>query len=435
VPNPNWTQRLHRLIPTDPQVRRRLWWVSIVLVLLLPAVLMAARAVADAMMVAVALLFLADRAGARDWTWMRAPWTALGLLFWAWMVVCSVIMGGVPAVLQAVGSLRFFIFIAALEGWVLADRRSRIWLHAVVILATLWVAGECWQQYVVGTNVFGVPRFIDGALSGPFVRPRAGPIYLELIFPAVLPTLLFLTNRPGRIRWAAALGLLALAMVTMILIGQRMPTMLMLLGLCVTGLLYRRFRLPIVLAIAAGAVLLALTPFISPPTFAKLVVRFSSQMDHFWTTDYGLLFARAVTMIQAHPWLGLGWDGFRNHCMEPQYLVQPSWLPPGNPTSVGGCTIHPHSYWTQIGTTAGVPAMLMWAVLVGLWLWRVGGRGFRNNGRRAALLVFIIVSMWPIASTTSLFTVPNAGFTFLMIGWGLAEALDQPEATRVSSAA
>src|SRR6185437_4259572 len=160
-----------------------------------------------------------------DWTWLRAPWTALGLLVWLWMVICSVIMGGVPAVLQALGLLRFFVFVAALECWVLADRRARTWLQAVVILAALWVAGECWQQYLFGANVFGVPRFVDGALSGPFTRPRAGPIYLELIFPALLPPLLFLTNRPSRIRWAAALGLLALAMVTMIMIGQRMPMM------------------------------------------------------------------------------------------------------------------------------------------------------------------------------------------------------------------
>jgi hypothetical protein len=44
------------------------------------------------------------------------------------------------------------------------------------------------------------------------------------------------------------------------------------------------------------------------------------------------------------------------------------------------------------------------------------------NDRQAALLVIVCVAMWPIASTTSLFTVPNAGWFFLMVGWGLAEA-------------
>jgi O-antigen ligase len=346
----------------------------------------------------------------------------LALVFWAWMVLCSAASLSVSGFVQSLALVRFFVFIAALESWVLAERRSKLWLHAAVILAALWVAGECWQQYLLGTNLYGEPRFGDGALTGPFTRPRAGPVYLQLFFPAVLPALLFLTDRPGRASRIAAGALLIVATLTMILIGQRMPMVLLLFGLCLTALLYKRFRLPILLTFAVGAGLLALTPIVSPPTFAKLVVKFSDQMDHFWITQYGQLFARAVTMIQAHPWLGLGWDGFRNHCMDPQYLVQPSWLPAGNPAGAGGCAIHPHNYWTQIGTSAGVPGMVLFAVLVGIWLWRMGGRALRQNGRRAALLIFLIVSMWPIASTTSLFTVPNAGFTFLMIGWGLAEA-------------
>jgi hypothetical protein len=38
------------------------------------------------------------------------------------------------------------------------------------------------------------------------------------------------------------------------------------------------------------------------------------------------------------------------------------------------------------------------------------------------VLIAVFVAMWPIASATSLFTVPNAGWVFLMVGWGLAEA-------------
>jgi hypothetical protein len=33
----------------------------------------------------------------------------------------------------------------------------------------------------------------------------------------------------------------------------------------------------------------------------------------------------------------------------------------------------------------------------------------------------VCIAFWPIASTTGLFTLPNAGWLFLLIGWGLAE--------------
>jgi O-antigen ligase len=198
----------------------------------------------------------------------------------------------------------------------------------------------------------------------------------------------------------------------------------MALGLCASGLLFRQVRLPVVLTLLVSAGVLAALPVVSPPTFAKLVLRFTDQVGHFWETQYGLIFGRAVTMIQAHPWMGLGWDGYRNFCMDPAYLTGVSWLPIGNPADPLGCSIHPHNYWLQVATSAGLPGLALFVALIGLWLWRLGsgGAGYRGNNRQAALLVILIVMMWPIASATSLFTVPNAGWVFLMAGWGLAEA-------------
>lgn len=398
------------------------------LALLLPIALLMGRAYGEAMATALAVFFLIDRAMLRDWDWLRAPWTAAAFALWLWVLLCTLVTGTAPAIVQAVVLVRFFLLLAALDTWALdagarAERRGRVWLQWVVLGCALWLLGEVWHQYLSGANLSGVPRAGDGALTGPFTRPRAGPVYLELFFPAFLPVLLYLTGRPGWGRWLTALLILAVTTATMVLIGQRMPAMLLLLGLCATGLLFRRFRLPVLVALLAAGVLLALTPIISPPTFAKLVVKFSDQMEHFFATPYGMLFGRAVTMIQAHPWLGLGWDGFKDHCMDPAYLTGVSWLPVSNPASPDGCSVHPHNYWTQIATTCGLPGLALFGLLVGLWLWRMaGGTAFRRNGRRGALLVFLIVSMWPIASATSLFTFPNAGWTFLMIGWGLAEA-------------
>ncbi len=247
------------------------------------------------------------------------------------------------------------------------------------------------------------------------------------------------------------------AAATMILIGQRMPTLLMTLGLCVSGLLFRQFRLPVVLTIAVSIVVLALLPVLSPPTFAKLVLHFSDQMQHFWSTPYAFILGRAVTMIQAHPWFGLGWDGYRDGCLQPAYLQRCAVAAGHRPGQPLGCNIHPHNYWLQVGTSAGLPGILLFAALAFAWLRRIrdaAGTSQQHqpdwtspahevarsnnqveradlsgqpgnaliNDRRAGLLIIVFVALWPIASATSLFTVPNAGWVFLMVGWGLAEA-------------
>ena len=199
----------------------------------------------------------------------------------------------------------------------LADPRTRTRLWYVILAAALWILVECWQQYLLGTNIFGYPRWIDGALSGPFRGPVAGPTFLWVFFPAFLPLCLLLLKRKDRLGRLYGLGVLVVAALTMILIGQRMPALLMTLGLCVSGLLFRQVRLPVLLTIGAGIGLLALLPIVSPPTSLKLVVFFGYQMEHFWASPYGLIFGRAVTMIQAHPWFGLGWDGYRDFAWTP----------------------------------------------------------------------------------------------------------------------
>jgi O-antigen ligase len=327
--------------------------------------------------------------------------------------------------LQGVLTIRFFLFTMALQAWVLADGAARHRLAWVIRLTAFWVVLECWQQYLTGSNLFGYPRFGDGALTGPFLQPRAAGTYLQMFFPALLPPAILLLARPGWRGRLAGILLLAAAAMSMVLIGQRMPTLLMVLGLLLAALLLRQLRLPVLLALAAGALLLAATPVISPPTYAKLVVRFAATMAHFGASPYGQLFIRAGAMLQAHPLFGLGFDGFRNHCADPRTFTGLPWLGAqgadlGTPD---GCNIHPHNYYLEVATTGGWPALLLFAGLVVAWLRRIGhDLAPAEAPMRAALFTACAVALWPIASTSALFGVDVAGWVFLMLGWGLAAA-------------
>ncbi len=413
--------RLPRLLRNETLGRR----IALGAVLALPPVLLVGRTPADVLLSLVALLFLVSRVvtatGAARWSWALRPWHALALLLWAWQLGVSVALGNGHQIVEAAVLIRLFVFIAALEAWVLADPRARRWLGWVVLATALWVGVECWQQYLTGTNVFGVPRWADGSLTGPMHDPRAGPTFLLLAFPAFLPVLApLLASRAVPARVAGGAGLV-LMLGTQVLIGQRMPVVLMLFGLCVAAVLLPRLRMPVAVAAAAGAVLAALTPILSPPTYAKLVVHFYQQMDHFLATQYAQLFERATAMVAAHPWTGLGYDGFRDHCMDRIYWHNLPWVAVVDPASPLGCNIHPHNYYLQVATGAGLPGLGLFVLLGIAWLWRLG-RGAGAAPRRVGLFAVAAIVLWPIASTTSLFTLPNAGWVFLMIGWGLAEA-------------
>jgi len=405
--------------------------------LLLPLMLLYGRGIADILLSGVAALFLLRCWVAAEWSALRAPWFRLAAVFWAWLLATSLWWGDTPAILQALVMGRLLLFALALEHWVLAPKSARRWLLWVIVAVAAWIALESWQQYLFGSNIAGYPRWSDGALTGPFKKPRAGGTYLVVFFPALLPLIMAWLGRPER--WARVGGvvLLAVGVATMVLIGQRMPTLLMVLGLLVSGLLLRRFRMPMLLAMLAGALLLAATPVVSPPTFQKLVLHFLEQMRHFVTSNYGLLYVRALVMLEAHPWLGLGFDGFRHACADPQYFHGLAWLGMTEQQNGGlaGCNLHPHNYYMEAATDGGFPGLLLFAGLAFVWLRRIA-RPFASGATplHVALFVATLLALWPLASSAALFVVPTAGWLFLMLGWGLADGSDRPPAIVIRAA-
>ena len=394
-------------------------------IVLLPFALLHARALADLIVSATGALFLLRSALLGTWDWMRRPWVRVAALLWLWLLLATAIEGPAHAVVQAAVVLRLLLFVVACEAWALRDARTRRWLGLATAAAAVWVAVECWQQLLTGANLFGAVRWGDGALTGPFVKPHAGSSYLAVLFPAVLPPALRLIRRGDLRGWLGALLLLAAAAATMVLIGQRMPTLLMALGLVFAALLVPALRLPALAALALGALVIALTPIVSPPTYQKLVLHFLDQMQHFWDSNYGQIYLRALAMVQASPLFGVGVDGFRDDCLNPAFVHGNALLGVSDAqvNLAIGCNIHPHNYWLQMATSGGLPALLAFGVLVALWLGRIlRGLDPAVAPMRAALLVMLATLLWPIASSSSLFVIDAGGWVFLAAGWGLAEA-------------
>lgn len=399
-----------------------------VLVLLLPVLFMHAKAAAEGVIGLLDLAFLLRCAGARQWGWLRRGWVPFALAWWLWLVACSlpgIGIGGWHSLIQALAAVRFFLLVAALEQWLLREAAWRARLQAMLTAVALYIGLNCLLQLVAGTNMWGWPRYADGSLSGPFAKPRAGAPASRLLFPALLPP----ANRLlARRRWPASLaaGALAVAGVgIVVLIGQRMPLLLTLLGLVISGLMLRRLRPLVLVCLVTGAALLAATPLISPPTWYRLVTKFSYQMETFPDSDYGLIAARAVVITAQHPLFGQGYDGFRNACPEMRSWV--GWSAEKLNFWDGGgaaiCNIHPHNHYLQAATDAGLPGLVLFCALVFAWLrGLLAGIGRDPDPLRVGLFVAVVLELWPIASTSGFYSTEIVGFMYLMLGMGLALA-------------
>ena len=404
--------------------------VSLVAALLTPVFMLHAFVLAEASIGLIGVTFLGRSAILREWRWAGHGWFPLAMVWWLWLVVCSLPVpglgqGGWHSLGEALAVVRYLVLMAALEHRVLRDPGARRWMAGIITACAAYIALQTLIQFAFGANLFGAHRWGDGELTGPFTKPRAAAPLSRLLFPALLPPVAALLQTPTLRRRLAAGALTAAAVAVVILIGQRMPLLLTILGLLVSALFLRQLRAITLAALLAGAVLLAATPIVSPPTFYRLVEKFSSQMENFPTSPYGLLAARAVAMIEQHPWTGRGYDGFRDGCADPRYFH--GWTWPTNPADngggVAGCNIHPHNHYLQAATDAGLPGLALFSALVLTWL-VILGRGLWRDPEplRVGLFVATLVQQWPIASTSNAFAIELGGLSFLLLGFGLAVA-------------
>jgi hypothetical protein len=400
-----------------------------ILVLLLPLALFYARAVAEIIIALLDVAFLAHCAIRGGWQWLRAPWVKAALAWWIWLVfVSSFGAAGMHGLTQAVVAVRVIVLAAALGYWALAEQATRRRLMIVLSVCAGWLVLQCWQQYLFGVNMWGLPRYSNGALTGPFTGlPRAGTAFVLFFFPVAFYWAFKLSSNNGRKGQLLAGLLIAFGLVTMVLIGQRMPILLTILGMVLMVWLLpeaRRLALP---ALIVGALAVAATPIISPPTFHQLVIRFGEQLAHFPTSDYGLLYMRAIVILNAHPWFGGGQDAFRALCSDPAYWHGLSWLGVADSESGGqmGCNFHAHNFYLGAATSGGYPGLLLFTAMTATCVWTLARSAMAPDSKarhvlKLALLVQTSVAFWPLAAGADFLSVPNVGWDFLMLGWGLA---------------
>ena len=401
---------------------------SFVSVLALPILLLHATSVAEVAIGFVDVIFLArlatEPAARRA---MRAPWIFVAALWWAWLILCSlpgIGAGGWPSLLQAIISARYLVLVAALESWLLADARARRWLGRVVALSWLYYAAHIAVQFATGRNLFGVGANADGVLTDPIGRARVAAPLSRMLAPVLLPIVgPWLAQRRPTL-WLAALALTVAALAILLVVGQRMPFLLAVFSLVIAAGLLPRLRPVVLLAIIAAGVIIAGSAIFAPVVFGRLVTQFSEQIEHFRTSDYGLIYDRAMAMAEQHPWFGRGFDGFRTGCADPRYFTAIARAaPPPLGGGVAGCNIHPHNHYLQVLTDSGVPGLVLFTALILTWLAALF-RGLlrRPDPLRVGLFAAALIDQWPIASTSSLYAIEIEGFFFLLLGWGLAEA-------------
>ena len=369
-----------------------------VLLLTLPLWLTTGRAAVDADLSLVAILFLVRSVVLRDWSWACSTWFKIGLGVWAWMLVVTLFAFDHRLSLsQAAPWIRFLLFAAALESWVLND----IWMRRL-----LWVAGgvlvftafDALLQYFHGSDVFGNPIWQPERLTAMFERPRVGIFITKLMFPVVFGV--FAWDARRRLRWlpgAVFAGLVLLLLCAIYLSGERMALLLALFGLALGALLQRgTLRTLVAGALSLGMVSMVVLALFTPQTITRHIGETRDTLAHFGDSPYAMLWNSGLQMMIKYPLVGAGMKNFRVVCPTLEL-----------PRSVEErCSTHPHNLYLEWGAESGIPGLAGFVLLVGALfrrLWRVASR-YGYGVWMVGPLVSMAVHLWPLGPTGSFFS-------------------------------
>jgi O-antigen ligase len=386
------------------------------LVCALPALFLIGRAPADIALSLIGLLLLLRSTWHQDWAWLRTPWVAVGLIVWLYLIAVSAFatdIGG--AYSRALPFGRFILFGAALQHWLLVERATRRTLLLVLGAVIAFVALDTLLQFATGRDILGY-SYEAKRLTGPFGDKVPGTFLAKTCFP-VLGLALALTAawRRGR-RFALTLGLIMLLAVTVAVTGERIALLSLGLGLLVFILLLRELRLPLLLAGAAAALLVAATVAASPDLRARLIGHTAYDLDDFWDKRYGELFLRSIRIWHSAPLIGIGLRNFRLECANDHFKA----LGPVEDR----CYTHPHHIYLEWLVESGALGFAGFLLMLVLW-----GRdmisGLRHLGPEdypvaVGAAAAVIVFLWPLRASMSFFSNWNATLFWLMLGLALA---------------
>ena len=380
------------------------------LAVLAPIAITLGNVVSEAVAAAIGILFLMDCIQRRDFAWVRQPWFAALLLLWAYSLLRTLIAdanwGSMGASLAWV---RFILFAAALAVWLLPDETVRRRMTIASIVAVSFMASDALLQYITGHDIIGRP-WAGNRLTAEFPRPYVGIEIAWMFLPPLMALLAW------RRYWGAAL-FCTVVTVAVLLTGERVAFLVCLTCLAAAAVYLPEVRRWALIVVPVAAVGMAALFIARPAIYQRQVASTLETAGKLSESHYGIIWASALRMAEAHPVFGVGVRNYATTCLDPAFgpeISEPSKLP--------RCANHPHNNYLEWLTETGAIGLALYVAAVVSVLAALGGLVWRGGVNPVLCGTFVILAIrfWPLQSNGSFYIAWSAIPMFLMIGWGLS---------------
>ena len=387
----------------------------------LPILFVAGRVPAEIAVSLIAVLFLARSALGFGWDWLKTPWIMAALVFWVFLLLTSTLaLSPKDSFSRALPFLRFFLFAAALQHWLLVERQALHRFLTTLAIAVGFVLIDCLYQYAAGVDIFGKMAEGQFRLSGPFNNDVAGTFLAKVSLPLLGWWFAWSADR-GHLSWSLG-GMLALVIGLVILLtGERTAFVSYGMGLGVLILAVQSIRRPLLLIGLVGVIGLGALMAGQKDLRQRFVGHTASDFEDFWDNRYGIIFVHAIDAWKTAPITGVGPKNFRLTCETGNFQHK-------GPIDTW-CFNHAHNPYLELLSETGVVGLALFLVMIALVLKEIA-QGWRPTQPDFPLVVAtaasLLMFLWPVMVSKSLFANWNGMLFWLAIGLALAVARQRP---------
>lgn len=373
----------------------------------------------------IGLAFLYHSFSHQNWSWLSDTWLKWFLCFWAWMVMRALwSIDPVDSLTHALLLGRYGLLSAAIARWLLLqDEVKWLFIYGVIAAVTFAIV-DGGVQFLFGYDLFGKPLFHSARLTGPLNRPRLGLTMAWLGVPLIALGLAYLHSQEKKSlkqSWFWALlgfGVLFIGVAS----GDRGGLLEMLFGISVLGVLTPAYRSLLLKAVCLFPLLLVMIFAYSPDTFHRQVTSTINKLQHFSSSDYGVVYRGGWSTFIDYPVFGVGARQYRDVCpMHHQDLRMA--------TKEGGdqfklmdqehlCGHHPHNFYLEVLAESG---LLGASLLIGLFVGAIRAcwknrHSIKHDAFFLGCLAVLLSRLFPAFPSGSLYVVWGSVPLWLMLG-------------------
>ena len=339
------------------------------------------------------------------------------------------------------------IFINILISHKIVDLKK---FFIICCVCTTFLSFDIIIQYYLGYNLFGLKSFFAGRNSGVFGAELIAGTYLQKFsFFSIFISLFVLKNK--NYQNILFVFLLVLHLTAITFTGDRMPTLLTLMGYGFLFVFFGRIRFMTLSSLILFFVILfpimnndeilkqRYVRFVNEVGFAEILKKNKNdqlkeihkinentngeinetsknkgRIETFFESNHGILYLSAIETWKTKPIFGVGYKSYRTECAKIKT----------NKKHV--CSTHPHNYYLELLTETGLVGTILILIVVLLLLKYILNYIFGNIFSRekeiyilAPIIVTFLLEIWPIKSTGAIFTTWNGTLFWIILSLAL----------------